>query len=69
MATRIIGAIRWVGYAIAVGMLVYIGIKYVMSAADGRAELKSALVKYAIGAFLVAGSVTVAGWVFNNLSK
>lgn len=63
-ATSIIGYIQWIGYAIAVGMLVYIGIKYVMASANEKADLKNSLIKYVIGAVLIVGGVTIAGWIF-----
>ena len=63
-ASNIIGYLRWIGYAIAVGMLVYIGIKYVMASANEKADLKSSLIKYVIGAVLIVGAVTIAGWIF-----
>ena len=53
--STILGVIQWVGYAIAVGMLLYIGIKYVMAAANEKAELKQSLINFVIGAILVAG--------------
>lgn len=63
-ASNIIGYIQWIGYAIAVGMLVYIGIKYVMASANEKADLKNSLIKYVIGAVLIVGGVTIAGWIF-----
>lgn len=63
-ASSIIGYIQWIGYAIAVGMLVYIGIKYVMASANEKADLKNSLIKYVIGAVLIVGGVTIAGWIF-----
>lgn len=63
--SNILGAMQWIGYAIAVGMLIYIGIKYVTSAADERASLKGSLVKYVIGAVLIAGAVTLTSIIFN----
>lgn len=65
VAGNILGAMQWIGYAIAVGMLMYIGIKYVMSAADERANLKGSLVKYVMGAVLIASAVTIVGWIWN----
>lgn len=62
---KIIGTMKWFGYAIAVGMLVYIGIKYVMASADGKADLKSAIVKYVIGTVIILFAVNIAEWVFN----
>lgn len=63
-ATSILGAMQWIGYAVAVGMLVYIGIKYIMASADEKANLKNSLIRYVVGAVLIAGASTIAGWVF-----
>ncbi len=63
-AGTIIGAMQWFGYAIAIGMLVFIGIKYVMASANEKADLKNALIRYVIGAVLIVFAVTIAGWVF-----
>lgn len=62
MVQTMLGAIQWIGYAIAIGMLIYIGIKYVTSAANEKAELKSASVNYIIGAIIIAGAVTICNW-------
>ena len=67
-AKTIIGAIQWIGYAIAVGMLVFVGIKYVMASANEKADLKNSLIKYVIGAILIAGATTIASWVFAIMS-
>lgn len=61
----ILGAIRWIGYAIAIGMLIYVGIKYVMASANEKADLKNAMIKYVIGAILIAGAASIAGWIFD----
>lgn len=67
LASQILGAIQYIGYAIAIGMLIAIGAKYAMSAADDKASIKSSSVKYIIGAVLIAGASTIAGWIFNLL--
>lgn len=64
-ASTIIGVMQWFGYAIAIGMLVFIGIKYVMASANEKADLKNALIRYVIGAVLIVFAVTIAGWVFS----
>ena len=64
-ANTIIGTMQWFGYAIAIGMLVFIGIKYVMASANEKADLKNALIRYVIGAVLIVFAVTIAGWVFS----
>ena len=65
VASNILGAMQWFGYAIAVGMLIYIGIKYTMSAADERANLKGSLVKYVIGALLIVTASSIIGWIIS----
>lgn len=59
----VLGVIQWVGYAFAVGMLIYIGIKYAMSAANEKADLKKGLINFVIGAILIAAAATICGWV------
>lgn len=61
--TTILSAILWVGYAIALGMVVFIGIKYILGAADAKANMKSAITNWLIGAFIVFMCTTIAGWV------
>ena len=60
---KVLGAIQWIGYAFAIGMLIYIGIKYMMSAANEKADLKKGLINYVIGAVLIAATSTVCGWL------
>lgn len=64
VASRIIGAMQWCGYAIAIGVMVFVGIKYVTSSADDKASLKNVLWKYVLGVVLVTGAVTIVGWIF-----
>lgn len=59
-AWGIVDALLWVGYAIALGMVVYIGIKYITGAADAKANMKSAIVSYLIGALIVFSATTIA---------
>lgn len=66
-ASKILGAVQFIGYAIALGMLIMVGAKYTMSAADEKATIKSSSVKYIIGAILIAGAATIAKWIFNLL--
>ena len=63
LAKKFLGAIQWIGYAIAIGMLIYIGVKYVMSAANEKANMKQALINYIIGALIIAIVSTLFGWI------
>ena len=62
-AWKVTDAILWVGYVVALGMVVFIGIKYITGAADAKADMKSAVVKYLIGAFIVFSATTIARFV------
>ncbi len=66
-ATGVLGVIQWVGYIIAIGMIIWVGIKYVMSGAGEKAKAKETLVPIVIGAVLIAGAATIAQFVFNAI--
>ena len=66
---KILGAIQWVGYAFAVGMLIYIGIKYVMAAANEKADLKKGAINYVIGAIVIAGAAKICDWIVTFAKK
>lgn len=59
----ILSALLWFGYAIALGMVIFIGIKYILGSADAKANMKSAIVNWLIGAFVVFMCTTIVGWV------
>ena len=56
----ILNAIAWIGYAIAFGMFIYIGIKYTLSAANEKATLKQGAINFLIGGVLIASASVVA---------
>lgn len=68
MGNKVLGYIQWFGYVIAVGMLLFIGIKYMMSSANEKADLKKGSINYVIGAVLVATAATVVGF-FQSVGK
>ena len=59
----ILGAMQYVGYAIAFGMLIYIGIKYVTSSANEKASIKQSVISYLIGILLIASVSTIFGLI------
>lgn len=61
IGSTVLGYVQWFGYAMAVGMLLYIGIKYMMSSANEKADLKKGSVNYVIGAVLVFAASTIVG--------
>lgn len=64
----ILGVIQWIGFIVAIGMLIYVGIKYLTAGAGTKAEVKSNLVPMLIGAVLVALGPTIAKAVFDALA-
>ena len=59
IASNSLGWVRWFGYAVAIAMLLYIGIKYMMASANEKADLKKGSINYVIGAVLVAAAATI----------
>ena len=56
----IIDVLAWFAYAIALGCIIFIGIKYVLSGANERANLKGILPRYLIGIALIVMCFTIA---------
>lgn len=59
----------WIGYACAIGMIVFIGIKYIMASADEKANLKGMLVKVVIGSIIIVGSLTITNAVISLMGS
>lgn len=57
---NIINVVAWFGYAIALGTLIFIGIKYVMSGANEKAQIKGMIPKYLIGIALIVCCSSIA---------
>ena len=62
---KIVNAVSYFGYAIAIGMIVYIGAKYAMSPANEKADVKQGTINYLIGAFFIICASTVASLFVN----
>jgi hypothetical protein len=52
----VLGAIQFIGAAFAVGMLIVLGVKYVMASAQEKADLKKGMLSYVIGAILIGAA-------------
>ena len=55
----IIGIVQVVGSGIAVIMLMYLGIKYLISAPEGKAEIKKTAVPFVVGAVILFAAVNI----------
>lgn len=65
----ILSAILWAGYTISLGMVVFIGIKYITGAAETKSNMKTAIVHWLIGAFLTFMCTSIAHWVVINIAS
>ena len=59
LTKQILGLVQWIAMAFAVGMLLYIAIKYMMSSANEKADLKKGLINYVIGAAIMFGVTAI----------
>ena len=68
MADVIIGVIQVIGVAVAIIMLIMLGIKYVSAAPSEKADIKKSAVIYVVGAVLLFGASLVLSLVKNLIS-
>lgn len=68
LANTILSALMWIGVAIAVGMMIFLGIKYVTASPDGKADLKKQLGIYILGFVFIVGATTIVGIINNAIS-
>lgn len=65
IAETILGYIQFLAFAVAVGMVLVIGIKYMMSGANGVAKVKDTLMPYLIGAIIAGGASGITQFVID----
>ena len=66
---NIIGAIQVVGVGIAIIMLLYIAMKYMIAAPSEKAEYKKTLISYTIGAVILFGAMGILELVKNVMTN
>lgn len=59
VTSAVLSAIRYAGYGISLIMLTYIFIKYMLSGASEKAEVKKNLIPFAIGAVVLFAASTI----------
>lgn len=59
MGSILLGVFQAVGTVVAVVILVWLGIKYIMASPDGKAEIKKQAFGYILGAVLLFGAVWI----------
>lgn len=65
----ILGLVQAIGTSVAVIMIVIIAIKYFISAPDQKADVKSKLIPYVIGAVLLFGASNILGIVVRAVKE
>lgn len=68
LATKVLGYMKYIGIAIAVGMMIYLGIKYVTSSPDGKADLKGKLGVYILGLVLILAASFIVGIIEDGIT-
>ena len=63
--STILGVMQWIGFVVGIGMVIYIGVKYLTAGAGGKAEVKSTMVPWLVGAACVALAPTIASAIFS----
>ena len=61
----IIGIIQVIGSMASVGILIILGIKYMMGSTEEKAEYKKTLIPYVIGAVFIFAASNIAGYIFD----
>lgn len=57
-ASNVLWLIQAVGISVGVIMIAIVGVKYILSSPEGKAELKKQMIGYSIGAFLIISGAT-----------
>ena len=68
MLGGIIGIIQIVGTAVAVGASIYLGIRYIMSSVEDKADIKKKLIPFVIGVFIFYGATGIIQLI-GNIAK
>lgn len=66
---KILGTIKVIGICIAVIMLTIIGLKYIISSVDEKANYKENMIPYIVGCFLLASATTIPSIVYDLVNK
>ncbi len=64
VGNQVIYLIRLIGTMISVGVLVILGVKYMTASPEGKADFKSTMIPYLVGAVLVFAATWVASAIY-----
>ena len=66
---QIIGLVQAAGIIVAVVMLIVVGIKYLTSSPEGKAQYKGTMVAYIVGAILIFAASTIVRLIYDWSKK
>ena len=66
---KIIGLVQAVGTIVAVVMLIVVGIKYLTSSPEGKAQYKGTMMAYVVGAILIFAASNLVKLIYNWTSS
>lgn len=69
MASDVLGYIQYIAWAIAIGMIIYVGIKYMMASANEKASLKSGTINLIIGALVIGATPTLFNMIIEIVNQ
>ena len=68
IAGKIVQYVAWFAAAIALGVMIFIGIKYVMSGANEKADIKHMLPVFMVGLFIIILSATISSFFAEDVA-
>ncbi len=68
-AGTILGVIQVIGTIVSVGVLMVVGIKYMMSSVEQKAEYKKTFILYIVGAFLLFSGTLLPSIIYGMVHK
>lgn len=66
---QIVAVIRVIGTIAALAILVLLGVKYMTASTEGKADIKSSMVPYLVGAILVFGGTWIGTWIYTSVNN
>lgn len=69
VGNQIVTAIKIVGTILSVGMLIVLGIKFMMASPEGKANFKGAMMPYIVGAILLFASTWIATSIYEAVAS
>ena len=69
IGSTIVGIVRAIGTALAVIIIMIIGIKYILGSVEERAQYKQTVMPYIIGAILLFGGAQVTGIIYDAVHR